>query len=188
MGRSVTRAWSLAAVAAAAVLLAWTLAQDDRFSFLPRGGQQLLEHVLGACDACEGLAAWSTAARTRDEWTSLLEERGALADLSDAEAETLARYLSIALPLDEAATAVADLPLDGRTLVIFQCQTCHAITIAVTQDREVPYWLQHRTQPPHDALDLSEAEWRHVANYLALQTPIPEDAVPAELRQGAGGY
>lgn len=183
-----TRAASLIALIATGLLLAWGAAQDDRFSFLPAGGQQLLEQVLADCDACEGLAAWSVADRTRDEWRTLLADHGVLLGLSETEAETLTRYLSVAFPLEEAATAVANLPLDGRTLVIFQCQTCHAITIPVTQDREVPYWLQHRTQPPHDALELAESEWQHVANYLALNTPIPEDAIPAELRQGAGGY
>ena len=183
-----SRAWFWAAIGVAVLALAWGVAQDDRFSFLPLGGQQLLEQVLEACSDCDGLNAWSTSARTQAEWRAFLDGRGVLAELDDTQTATLTHYLSVAFPLEEAATAIADLPLDGRTLVIFQCQTCHAITIPVTQDREVPYWLQHRTQPPHDALELSEPEWQHVANYLALNTPIPEESIPAELRQGAGGY
>lgn len=179
------RAW----LAGAALLTAAVaVAQDDRFAFMPAGGAQLVERALASCEGCDGLAAWSGAARTADEWRTYLAERSALKDLSDAETETLVRYLATAFPADEAVEAPADLPIDGRTLVLFQCQICHSIATPMLEDRGTDSWLQHRTRPPHDGLDLTGAEWAHIANYLDLNAPIPEASIPDEMRQGAGGY
>ena len=179
----------VARLAVAALLVAAiAFAQDDRFAFMPAGGAQLAERVVAECGDCEGLEAWSEASRTAAEWRTYLRERSLLQELSDAESETLVRYLATTFPTDDAVEGPADLPIDGRTLVLFQCQTCHSIATPMLEDRATEYWLQHRTRPPHDGLDLTGAEWALIANYLEVNAPIPEASIPDEMRQGAGGY
>lgn len=180
----------LIALAAACLVaaLAWAVAQDDRFAFMPAGGAQLVERALTSCDDCGDLERWSAAERSEEEWREFLQEGGALEELTEQEIATLTLYLATAFPMDPPVADPADLPLDGRTLVIFQCQACHSIATPLGEDREVEYWLQHRTRPPHDGFDLDEKEWTHIAHYLAHNAPIPASEIPAELREGAGGY
>ena len=170
------------------LLFAAATAQDDRFAFMPQGGIQLLQSVLDTCSDCGSLPELSAGERSAEQWRTYLDERGALEGMSEQQVQTLARYLASAFPAEAAIEQVSALPPDGRTLVIFQCQVCHSIAIPMLEDRDVGYWLGHRTRPPHDAFDLSDAEWARIADYLALNAPIPEETIPQELRQGAGGY
>ena len=170
------------------LIVGLAMAQEDRFGFLPAGGTQLLERVLGACQDCGGLEDLSQMERAVEDWKTYLDEHGAMAEFTEEEIATLTRYLAGSFPTEAPIEDISELPADGRTIVIFQCQICHSIAIPMQEDRDVGYWLGHRTRPPHDALELTEREWTMIANYLALNAPIPEDTIPEELRRGAGGY
>lgn len=170
-----------------ALVIGAVLAQD-RFGFMPPGGIQLVERVLESCGDCDDLDALSGIERTIEEWRSYFAEREALEDLTEPETETLLRYLATVLPTDEPVEATGDLPGDGRSIVILQCQVCHSIATPMLEDREPAEWRQHRNRPPHDSFDLSDVAWRLIADYLAFNAPIEEASIPAEMLRGAGGY
>ena len=177
-----------AALLVAMLLTSLAAAQDERFAFMPEGGIQLLQGVLDTCGDCGTLAELSAGERSAEQWRTYLDERDALGELDEQQLQTLTRYLASAFPAEAPIEEASALPPDGRTIVIFQCQVCHSIAIPMLEDRDVGYWLGHRTRPPHDAFDLTDAEWARIADYLALNAPIPEETIPEELRQGAGGY
>lgn len=173
---------------------------DPIFDFIPFGGRSLLSQVLESKPPAAEARALLTSKRGRDEWVDYLKGRtktiAALKDLDERELLTLADYLSFNMPLP-AAKAPSDfakaewqkiLPRDGRDLALNYCQSCHIITVTVTQDRTKEHWLGTMNKPSHVEIKLSKQEREALASYLVLNAGIPIDQIPKELRAGGASY
>lgn len=73
-------------------------------------------------------------------------------------------------------------------MALAHCQSCHIITVTVTQDRPREQWLGTFSKPSHVGVALTEAEREHLADYLAVNAGIPIDDIPRELRAGGATY
>lgn len=169
-----------ALAAAFAVLGGVALAQDVLFDFIPDGGRTILER-LRAGDLPKTLSA-AIAAGTAPaaDWQAQLAGAG----LGPWDAATLAQYLAAYAPLDPAG----DLPRDGRDLALALCQSCHIITVVVTQDRPREAWLRTLNSPSHAEIGMTGTERGLLADYLVLNAGIPIDQIPPELRAGGASY
>ncbi len=164
--------------------------EDPLFGFVPPGGRSLLGELigLGKVAAPDILAA----DRSREAWRRFVEGLGDTG-LDEVSKETLAAYLASTMPagakggrsIDTGGTA---LPRDGRDLTMEYCQSCHIITVVVTQDRSREAWLGTMNKPSHVEIDTSAAEREAIADYLVLNGGIPIDDVPEELRAGGATY
>lgn len=172
----------------------------DVFDFIPAGGRTLLAKALAGrppADEVKGLLAGK---RTREEWLAYLREHGkavtGLQRLKEKELLTLADYLSFNMPLAPAAIpanpAQANweklLPQDGRDFALNYCQSCHIITVVITQKRPKDAWLGSMNKPSHIEIKLTRAQREALASYLVLNAAIPIDLVPEELRAGGATY
>jgi mono/diheme cytochrome c family protein len=197
-------------LAPCASLIALTLAigfapaaaqEDDIFAFIPSGGRTLLIEVIEAGAAADEVKALLSGRHaSRDEWLGDLQAGAdmlpGLADLDDTQLQTLADYLSFHMPLPpdaipaDLASARWDevLPRDGRDLALTYCQSCHIITVTVTQDRTREAWLGTMNKPSHIEIKTTQAEREELANYLVLNAGIPIDDVPEDLRAGGASY
>ena len=157
-------------------------AQEDHFAFMPAGGRTILAAGLAADPALESRLAEVKGA---EDWLALITGGGlpGLAGLDDWQARTLAEYLAYAGAVDPAA-----LPLDGRDITLERCQSCHIVTVVVTQAREKEAWLGTLGKPSHVGIPLTEAERDQLADYLVVNAGIPIDAIPPELRAGGASY
>lgn len=173
--------WMMVAVPAVA-LAGVARAQEDAFAFIPEGGRSLLAAALVAEPALGPMLA---GADTAGAWLDRIEGGGlpGLAGLDDWQARTLADYLAYAGAVDPTA-----LPPDGRDMTLERCQSCHIVTVVVTQARTREAWLGTMAKPSHVGVPLSEAERGQLADYLAVNAGIPIDAVPPELRAGGASY
>ena len=192
----------LAAISFGAFAMAPVSAQtDDVFAFIPSGGRTLLTQVIeagGPADQVKAILAGKH--ENRDAWLSDLKARTGklpgLKDLDEYQLETLADYLSFHMPLPAdkmpADIATADwaklLPRDGRDMALTYCQSCHIITVVITQDRPAEHWLGTMNKPSHVEIDTTQAEREELANYLVLNAGIPIEQVPEELRAGGASY
>jgi hypothetical protein len=178
-------------------LAAWAA---DVFDFIPLGGRTLLAKTFASRPPADEVKGLLSAKHTREEWLSDLRGRSkaitGLQRLNDKELLTLADYLSFNMPLPPARIpakpALANweklLPLDGRDLVLEHCQSCHIITVAVTQKRSKDAWLGSLNKPSHIQIKLTRAQREALASYLVLNAAIPIDDVPEELRAGGATY
>jgi hypothetical protein len=172
----------------------------DVFDFVPAGGRTLLTRALESRPPEPEVRALLTGKHTREEWLADLRARGkavpALRKLTDGELATLADYLSFSMPLPAekvpAKPAGASwekvLPPDGRDLVLEYCQSCHIITVVVTQDRTREAWLGTLSKPSHVEIKLSRPQREALVGYLVLNAAIPIDLVPEDLRAGGATY
>lgn len=164
------------------------LAQEDVFSFVPAGGRTLLEQARteGLPDQIE--AAIASESGDAEVWRERIEAAKADAPGLDAldswQTDTLAFYLSANAPIE----AGADLPRDGRDMALQLCQSCHIITVVVTQDRTREAWLRTMNGPSHVEIETTPAEREALADYLVLNASIPIDQIPPELRAGGASY
>lgn len=177
----------------------WAQTQDV-FAFIPAGGRTLLAEVLGSRPSGDTTQVLLGGKHTRDAWLEELRQRAAtvptLKRLDDTQLATLADYLAYNMPLPSgkmpADTAKADwahlLPPDGRDLALDYCQSCHIITVVITQDRSREAWLGTMHKPSHIQIKLTEAQREALANYLVLNAAIPIDQVPPDLRAGGATY
>ncbi len=184
------------ALAAAALVAAHA---GDVFDFIPLGGRSLLAQVLAGRKA-EDVDAVVAARHSRDEWAGYLKSRGtqfpAAQKLSDKQLLTLADYMSFNLPLapgkaPSARTQAAwekALPMDGRDMSLEYCQSCHIITVVITQDRTKQAWLGSLNKPSHVGIKLNAQQRDALTNYLVLNAAIPIDQVPEDLRAGGATY
>jgi mono/diheme cytochrome c family protein len=173
---------------------------DPIFDFIPLGGRSLLAQVFEKQAPAAEVKALLTGKRTREQWLAYLKGRTAslpgLQDLDDRQLLTLADYLSFNMPLPAAKVpadpAKADwqkvLPHDGRDLALEYCQSCHIITVVVTQDRPADHWLGTMHKPSHIEIELTEKQREALANYLVINAGIPIDDIPEELRAGGASY
>jgi hypothetical protein len=116
--------------------------------------------------------------------------------VSEKELLTLADYLSFNMPLPAARIPASPtqanteklLPRDGRDLALEYCQSCHIITVVVTQDRSREAWLGTLNKPSHVQIKLSSDQREALVGYLLLNAAIPIDLVPEDLRAGGATY
>lgn len=169
------------------LLLAGTaLAQqsDDIFDFIPSGGRSLVERAILAGDAAvvDRLASASSA----QEWAELLANpdipTGVAMD--EWERQTMADYLGYAGAISDTTA----LPADGRDMMLARCQSCHIITVTVTQARSREAWLATLGRTSHVEIPLTEAERGQLADYLTVNAGLPIDVIPPELRAGGASY
>ena len=185
----------------AALLFAPLPAQAaDVFDFIPAGGRTLLAKTLASRPPAEEVKALLSAKHTRDEWRSYLQDHSkaitGLQRLSDKELLTLADYLSYNMPLPPskipANPAQANwekvLPPDGRDFTLDYCQSCHIVTVVITQKRSKDAWLGSMNKPSHVQIKLTREQRDALASYLVLNAAIPIDQVPEELRAGGATY
>jgi mono/diheme cytochrome c family protein len=176
-----------ALLAGCATLAAY--AQDDLFAFIPDGGRTLLGDLIGSGKASPGELLSSR--RSREEWLAYLQ--GLDSGLDPVQQETLAAYLAATMPAAETGGQTLDtnglaLPRDGRDLVLEYCQSCHIITVVVTQDRSREAWLGMMNRASHVEIDTTRQEREALADYLVLNGGIPIEDVPEELRAGGATY
>ena len=170
--------------------------EDPIFGFVPPGGRTLLSRLLEAGVADQDVAAMLAAKRDAAAWLDWLQGSGAatadLTALDDWEVQTLAAYLSNVAPVSAEGLAGDALrgamPPDGRDHVMRHCQSCHIITVTVTQDRSRDAWLRTLGSTSHVEIALTPAEHSEIADYLVLNAGIPIDRIPPELRAGGASY
>lgn len=172
----------------------------DVFDFIPAGGRTLLAKVFAGRPPADEVKALLSARHTREEWLSYLQDHSkaitGLKRLSDKELLTLADYLSFNMPLPAAripanpAQANWDklLPPDGRDFTLEYCQSCHIITVVITQKRAKNAWLGSMNKPSHIQIKLTAVQRDALASYLVLNAAIAIDDVPEELRAGGATY
>lgn len=193
---------ALAAGVMLAALFAAPLAAeyDSIFDFIPLGGRSLLAKAFEGKPPAAEVRALLAAKHTREEWVAQLKDQAktitGLQPLDEREMLTLADYLSFNMPLPAAKIpadpAKADwakiLPRDGRDLALDYCQSCHIITVTITQDRAKEHWLGSMSKPSHVGIKLTKQERESLASYLVLNAAIPIDQVPESLRAGGASY
>lgn len=172
----------------------------DVFDFIPLGGRTLLAKVFASRPPADEVKALLSAKHTREEWRSYLQDHSkaitGLQGLNEKELLTLADYLSFNMPLPTAKIpanpAQANweklLPLDGRDFTLEYCQSCHIVTVVITQKRSKDAWLGSMNKPSHIQIKLTREQREALANYLVLNAAIPIDEVPEELRAGGATY
>lgn len=163
---------------------------DDLFAFIPPGGRTLLGDLIGSGKVSPDQIVSSR--QSREEWSGFIEGLGDTG-LDEVQRGTLAAYLAATMPASETGGQTVDtdglaLPRDGRDLVLEYCQSCHIITVVVTQDRTREAWLGTMNKPSHVEIDTTRAEREALADYLVLNGGIPIDDVPEELRAGGATY
>ncbi|MGB4827249.1 MAG: hypothetical protein WBP18_08225 [Paracoccaceae bacterium] len=161
---------------------------EDIFDFIPAGGRTLLEMIrkdglqpdLAASIAGTGgdPAAW------RQALVAARAEAPAVAALDDWQTDTLSHYLAASAPLDP----TGELPRDGRDMALALCQSCHIITVVITQDRTRVAWLRTLNSPSHVEIKTTQSEREALADYLVINAGIPIDLVPPDLRAGGATY
>lgn len=184
--------------AAFAALAAIAAGSGDLFDFIPAGGRTLAAKALAGKPAADPARALLAAKRSRDEWLAYLQGdgRSLAASLDDKQRKTLADYLAHNMPLaagkapsnPSLANWEKALPADGRDLTLEHCQSCHVITVVVTQDRAKAQWLGTLNKPSHVGIKIPPAQRDALADYLVLNAGIPIDQVPEELRVGGATY
>ena len=158
-------------------------AQDDVFSFMPEGGRTILTDLLQSDPA---LAALLNDEQPSEGWKESFDSPNLAATLTldDWQRQTLADYLAYTGPIAD----TADLPWDGRDMTLERCQSCHIVTVVVTQSRTREAWLGTMNKPSHIEVPLTEAERMQLADYLVVNAGLPIDAIPPELRAGGASY
>lgn len=187
-------------LSAAAIVLFLTIAfaappllvaqEDDLFAFIPDGGRTLLGTLI-AENKVDSDAVLSSS-RTLEEWRAFVT---GIADsgLDDWQKDTLAAYLTATMPAAEMGGKTIDtgglpLPRDGRDMTMEYCQSCHIITVVITQERTREAWLGTMNKPSHVEIDTTQAERAAIADYLVINAGISIDDVPPELRAGGATY
>jgi len=166
--------------------------EDDILSFVPSGGRTLLSNVLEAGASPEIVSG----DRDTAGWLEWIEaNRGevpGLEALDEYQARTLANYLAYAAPIDaegmNAGALAEKLPRDGRDIALRYCQSCHIITVSITQDRTRQAWLGTLGNPSHVEIKIDEKERGLLADYYVVNGGIPIEQVPPALRAGGASY
>jgi len=166
--------------------------QDDILSFVPSGGRTLLTNVLNAGASPDFLSEERDAAGWLEWIDANRGEVPGLDGLDEYQARTLANYLAHAAPVDiEGMSADAlsgKLPRDGRDMALRYCQSCHIITVSITQDRTHQAWLGTLGNPSHVEIEMNKQERDLLADYYVVNGGIPIEQVPPALRAGGASY
>lgn len=162
-------------------------AQDDVFDFMPEGGRTILLDLLATNP---GLGDAIGTARGPEDWLTYLSQDAqaaaakTAAELDEWQRQTLADYLGYAGAIMDTENLVRD----GRDMTLERCQSCHIVTVVVTQSRTRAAWLGTMNKPSHIKVPLTEAERGQLADYLVVNAGLPIDAIPPELRAGGASY
>jgi len=167
--------------------------EDDLFSFIPDGGRTLLIDVLRGGTPETIQQAVETGGKTAAQWLAYLDAQApagrALGPLDDLQRRTLADYLAYNAPIDAVRQADPDaLPPDGRDLTLQYCQSCHIITVVITQERAREAWLGTMNKPSHVGVDITPQQREALADYLVVNAGIAIEDVPPALRAGGASY
>ena len=172
-------------------------AEDDVFAFVPPGGRVILGNALAAGLPPAEYEKLITGKKSRAEWNAYLSAAirtiPAYGALDERARDTLAAYLAANMPLSTytgktIGTGGHDLPRDGRDLTLEYCQSCHIITVVVTQARSREAWLGTMNKPSHVEIDTTPGERQALADYLERNGGIPIEQIPEELRAGGATY
>jgi mono/diheme cytochrome c family protein len=198
---NVIKFFGLCIFAVTLVLTIPTFAQTDTFSFIPYGGRTLFENVIKSSASTKLTAILLSGSSQKSEvWIDLLKKSGSensgIGALDDRQLKTLASYLQHNMPLNASQLPkdikTADwskiLPEDGCDLVLKNCQSCHIITVVVTQDRTREAWLGTLNKPSHVEIGTTPVQREEIADYLVQNAAIPIDLVPEERRAGGATY
>lgn len=165
---------------------------EDLFSFIPQGGRTLLADLSSAGLSETVQQAVQAEDMSGTDWRVYLDAQAgsdpALAQLDDIQRQTLADYLGYNAPISLDQANADALPRDGRDLTLQYCQSCHIITVVVTQDRAREAWLGTLNKPSHVGVDLSPQQREALADYLVVNGGIPIEDVPPALRAGGASY
>jgi hypothetical protein len=178
---------SILLLAAIAMGAAATSQEDDVFDFIPAGGRTLLEGLQAEGLPDDLAAAIASESGDAGFWLAQLDGAAsapAVAALDTWQRDTLAGYLSVRAPLAEGE----DLPRDGRDMSLALCQSCHIITVVITQERSREAWLGTMNSPSHIEIETTPEERQLLADYLVVNAGIPIDLIPPELRAGGASY
>ena len=199
--RAARPSWLLLALPATAALMMAlgpgpVRGEDELFDFVPAGGRTLLERVIAAGAPQGALDTMTGESRDAQAWLDWIEANrdsvAGLDALDDFESRTLAVYLEHVAPMEAAGRPgnelAQELPRDGRDLTMQYCQSCHIITVTVTQDRTREAWLSTLNNPSHVEIAMDANERSLMAEYLVLNAGIPIDLVPPPLRAGGASY
>lgn len=165
------------------LIVSTAAAQDDVFSFMPEGGRMILEGLL---QSDPDLADMLDDTQSSEGWQERFADPGlaTVSALDSWQRQTLADYLAYSGPIVD----TSDLPWDGRDMTLERCQSCHIVTVVVTQSRTREAWLGTMNKPSHIEVPLTEAERLQLADYLVVNAGLPIDAIPPELRAGGASY
>ncbi len=162
--------------------------EDDVFGFIPDGGRTLLENLRKAGLPADLETAVTSTSGDTAHWRAKLDaaapDAPAIKALEGWQRDTLAQYLAARAPLP----GQGDLPRDGRDMALALCQSCHIITVVVTQDRTREAWLGTMNSPSHIEIETTPEERRLMADYLVINAGIPIDQIPPALRAGGASY
>lgn len=166
---------------------------EDLFAFIPDGGRTLLAELIEAGLPEPIQQDVAAGGRTGAEWLTYLDGQAptveALGQFDDLQRRTLADYLAYNTPIDAVGQTDPDaLPPDGRDLTLEYCQSCHIITVVITQDRAREAWLGTMNKPSHIEIDLTPNQREALADYLVVNAGIPIEEVPPALRAGGASY
>jgi mono/diheme cytochrome c family protein len=166
---------------------------DDLFAFIPDGGRTLLAQLIEAGLPETIQQDVAAGGKTGAEWLTYLDGQaptvGALGQFDELQRRTLADYLAYNTPIEAVAQAdPSTLPPDGRDLTLEYCQSCHIITVVITQDRAREAWLGTMNKPSHIEIDLTPKQREALADYLVVNAGIPIEDVPPALRAGGASY
>jgi hypothetical protein len=198
--RVIARTLCTALLLIGALLMLSPAGAADVFEFIPAGGRTILAKVLAGRVPADEVRALVSGKHTPEEWQKYLREHGkalpGLQRLSAKELLTLADYLAFNMPLPAGKVPANPtqanwekvLPQDGRDFALEYCQSCHIITVVVTQDRSKDAWLGSMNKPSHVQIKLNREQREALASYLILNAAIPIDRVPEDLRAGGATY
>lgn len=191
MSAAAVRKWLVPAVFGALLLgLVPALSQLD-FSFMPKGGKALLVQIVGSPPDSKELREILSARRSEEEWRKAVAEKAKA--LSAREQETLAAYLAINMPVQNAERLLANagkaeelyagLPRDGRELGFYECQFCHSLfTSHLMQDRSFQAWMNMFQSPFHREMKMTKQEREEFSRYSEINMPMKIEDVPPDLR------
>jgi len=163
------------------------VAQEDS-AFMPKGGKTLLLEVLGTPPDANASREIVSARHEETEWRAIMAARQK--GLSDRELTELAAYLSVNMPLADAALGqakagdvAAALPPDGRELAWTQCQFCHSLFSGyLMQQRDAQGWRSTFLSPFHRGIKMTAQQRETFARYSAINMPMKKEDVPSDLR------
>ena len=195
--------WLLGALLGSVVVLADpSMAAEDEYKFMPKGGRHLFVEVLAACANCDDIANVVAAQGSQEAWQKYFsgkqdrQKKAALAGLSDKQAKVLLTYLAVNTPVAKAKLPkdtknvnwTSVLPPDGRQLALEKCMGCHSIGVTVLNDADYRAWGMIMRKSDHVVIKMTDKEIETLKQYLSIITPMTEDQVPKQLRESAGTY
>jgi mono/diheme cytochrome c family protein len=166
--------------------------EDDILSFVPSGGRTLVLDLVDAGASMDTIKDAFSQERDAAGWQAWIDENRSsvpgLDAFDDFQARTLANYLAHAAPMDPAEVSAEALPRDGRDMALRYCQSCHIITVSITQDRTREAWLGTLNNPSHVEIEMNDRERSLLAGYYVVNGGIPIEQIPPALRAGGASY